>query len=125
MDLLNYKDLIDGKPIHIATVTKENKPNLSVASDVQVMDKDKIIISVNEMNHTQSNIMYNENVVITAFNEDWVGLRIFGKAKFYESGKYYDYCKKIFFANWETTPFWATKPKGAIVVTVESVENFQ
>ena len=59
MNLLNYKDLIDWRPIHIATVTKENNPNLSVASDVQVIDKDKIIISVNEMNHTQENIIYN------------------------------------------------------------------
>jgi len=77
MNLLDYKDLIDGNPIHIATVTKENNPNLSVAADVQVIDKDKIIISVSEMNHTQDNIIHNENVVITAFNEDRVGLRIF------------------------------------------------
>jgi len=125
MNLLDYKDLIDWRPIHIATVTKENNPNLSVASDVQVIDKDKIIISVNEMNHTQENIMYNENVVITIFNEDWVGLRIFGKAKFYKSGKYYDFCKNTFFANWEITTFWATKQKGAIVITIENIEEFQ
>ena len=56
---------------------------------------------------------------------DWVGLRIFGKAKFYEFGEYYDFCKNTFFANWETTTFWATKPKGAIVVTVEDIEEFK
>lgn len=53
MNLLEYKNLIDGKPMHIATINIANNPNLSVASDVRVMTKDKIIISVNEMNNTQ------------------------------------------------------------------------
>ena len=40
MNLFEYKDLIDGKPMHIATVNKDNNPNLSVASDVKVIDND-------------------------------------------------------------------------------------
>ena len=84
-----------------------------------------MIISVNEMNNTQNNIEYNENVVITAFNEEWVGLRIFGKGRFYDSGEYYDFCQNTFFANGEVTPFGATKPKGAIVITVNKVEEFK
>ena len=91
MNLKEYKDLIDNKPIYIATVNKDNNPNLSVASNVRVLDDNKIIISVNEMNNTQNNIMYNSNVVITVFNEEWVGLRIFGKARFYDNGEYYDF----------------------------------
>lgn len=43
MNLLDYKDLIDNKPIHIATVNSENNPNLSVASDIRVIEEDKII----------------------------------------------------------------------------------
>jgi len=125
MDLESYKDLIDNKPIHIATVNKDNNPNLAVASDVRVLDSKTIIISVNEMNNTQNNVMYNPNVVITVFNEEWVGLRIFGKAQFFDNGKYYDFCKNTFFANNEVTPFGATKPKGAIVVTVDRVEDYK
>lgn len=125
MNLFNYKDLIDGKPIHIATVNSSNNPNLSVASDVRVIEKDKLIISVNEMNNTQKNIKYNSNVVLTSFNEKWVGIRIFGKAKFYTNGDYYDYCNKIFFSNGEITPFGATKPKGAIVVKLEKIEEYK
>ena len=125
MNLNDYKDLIDNKPIHIATVNKDNNPNLSVASDVRVLDSNKIIISVNEMKNTQNNIIYNSNVVLTVFNENWEGLRIFGKAKFYDSGEYYDFCKNTFFANNEVTPFGATKPKGAIVVNVEKIEEFK
>ncbi len=47
MNLLDYKNLIDGKPIHIATVNSDNNPNLAVASDVRVIEENKIIISVN------------------------------------------------------------------------------
>ena len=125
MNLFDYRDLIDGKPIHIATVNSKNNPNLSVASDVRVIEENKIIISVNEMVNTQKNIENNSNIVITAFDENWVGLRIFGKAKFYTEGEYYDFCKNTFFGNNEVSPFGATKPKGAIVVEVEKVEEMR
>lgn len=125
MNLFEYTDLINDKPMHIATVRANNNPNLSVASDVRVIDNDKIIISVNEMNNTQRNIKNNPNVVLTVFNKDWIGLRIFGEATFYLDGEYYDFCQNTFFANNETTPFGATKPKGAIVVKVVKIEEFK
>ena len=123
MNLFDYQELIDDKPMHIATVNSKNNPNLAVASDVRVIEKDKIIISVNEMVHTEENIEYNPNVVLTAFDNDYKGLRIFGKANYYTDGKYYDFCMKTFFSNGEVTPFGATKPKGAIVVNVTRVEK--
>ncbi len=125
MNLEEYKELIDNKPIHIATVNEDGNPNLSVASDVRVLNENEIIISVNAMVHTQENINKNPNVVITAFNTDWVGLRIFGRGKFYTDGEYYDFCNKTFFSNNEVSPFGATKPKGAIVVTIEKIEDFR
>ena len=125
MNLFNYTELINDKPIHIATINPNSNPNLSVASDVRVIDKNKIIISVNEMNNTQKNIQYNDSVVITAFNNDWVGLRMFGKAIYYNDGEYYDFCKNTFFSNNEVTPFGATKPKGAIVVTIDKIEDYK
>lgn len=125
MNLFDYTELINDKPIHIATINSNNNPNLCVVSDVRVIDKNKIIISVNEMNNTQKNIQYNDNVVITAFNNDWVGLRMYGKAIFYNDGEYYDFCKNTFFSNNEVTPFGATKPKGAIVVTLDKIEDYK
>lgn len=77
------------------------------------------------MVNTQNNIKYNPNVVLTVFNKDWIGLRIFGEATFYLDGEYYDFCQNTFFANNETTPFGATKPKGAIVVKVVKIEEFK
>ena len=47
--LNKYKELIESNPLHIATVNKDNKPNLSVASDVRVLDDNTLIISCNEM----------------------------------------------------------------------------
>ena len=123
MNLFDYQELIDDKPMHIATVNSKNNPNLAVASDVRVIEKDKIIISVNEMIHTEENIEYNPNVVLTVFDSDYKGLRIFGKAKYYIDDNYYDFCMKTFFGNGEVTPFGATKPKGAIVVNVTKVEK--
>lgn len=67
MNLFDYSELINNNPIHIATVKPNNSPNLSVASDVRVNDKNKIIISINEMNNTQKNVEYNDNVVIIVF----------------------------------------------------------
>lgn len=125
MNLLDYTTLIDGNVIHIATVSSDNSPNLSVASDVKVIDKNKIIISVNEMRNTQLNIIHNPNIVLTAFDKELVGLRIYGKAKFYTNGEYYDFCKKNFFANNEVTPFGAKKPKGAIVIIVDKMEEYK
>ena len=83
MNLFEYKELIDLRPIHIATVNKENNPNLSVASDGKVIGNDKILISVNEMVNTQENIKYNSNVVLTAFDENYEGLRMFGTAEYF------------------------------------------
>ncbi|MBQ1550788.1 MAG: pyridoxamine 5'-phosphate oxidase family protein, partial [Bacilli bacterium] len=97
MNLNKYKDLIESNPLHIATVNKDNKPNLSVASDVRVLDDNTLIISCNEMVNTQENIKTNSNVVITSFDDKWVGVRLSGTAKYYTEGKHYDFCKNTFF----------------------------
>lgn len=96
MNLLEYKELIENNPIHIATINKDNTPNISVASDVKVLDKEKLIISCNEMNNTQENIKFNKNIALTSFNSEWIGLRLFGTADFYTDGEYYDFCKNTF-----------------------------
>ena len=77
------------------------------------------------MKHTPKNIQQNPRVVITAFNKNWVGLRIFGTAKFHTDGPYYDFCMKEFFSEGQITPFGATKPKGAIVVTIDRIEELK
>lgn len=125
MNLLERKDLIENYPMHIATVTPDNKPNLAVAADVRVIEENKIIISHNEMVTTPKNILTNNNIVLTSFNENWEGLRITGTATYYKDGEYYDFCKKTFFSNGETNSFGETEPRGAILVTVEKIEEMK
>ena len=125
MNLYNYIDLIDNKPIHIATVNDENKPNIAVACNVKVIEEDKLVIFASEMNNTPKNIERNPNVVITAFDNDWKGIRIFGKAYFYPEGKYFDLCYDAFWANNPKNLSSGITPKGAIVVTVDKIEDYQ
>ncbi len=76
------------------------------------------------MNNTPKNVEQNPNIVITVFDKNWIGLRIFGKAKFYSSGEYYDYCyDKYIVNNPNKTP--GVKLKGEIVVTVEKIEEYK
>lgn len=112
----NYADLIEKNPCHIATVSDNNLPNLSVASDIKILDDETILISNNEMIHTPDNIIVNNNVVITSFNDSWAGVRLTGKARYYTDGEYFDICNKLF--NNETAT-----PKGVIIVRVEKVEG--
>ncbi len=113
--LTKYVNLIENNPCHIATINKDNIPNLCVASDVKVLDDETILISNNEMIHTPDNIIVNHSVVLTSFNDKWAGLRLTGKASYYTHGKYFDICNKLF--NNETAT-----PKGVIIVKVKQVE---
>lgn len=123
--LFKYKDIVNHKPIHIATVTQNNKPNLAVASDNIIINDSFMITSVNEMTNTQENIKYNSNVVITAFDNEWKGVRIFGKAEYKIDGIFYELCDKTFFGNGEVSPFGATKPKGVLAISVDKIEDYE
>lgn len=114
--LTNYINLIENNPCHIATINLDNTPNLSVASDIKVLDDETILISNNEMVHTPDNIIKNENIVLTSFDGSWRGLRLTGKASYFTQGNYFDICNK-FFKNENVTP------KGAIVVKIKSIEG--
>lgn len=114
--LTNYIKLIEGNPCHIATVNKDNTPNLSIASDIKVLDDETILISNNEMVHTPDNIVLNGNVVLTSFSDKWAGLRLTGTATYHKQGEYFDICNKYF--NNETAT-----PKGAIIIKVTQVEG--
>ena len=125
MNLNIYKSLIESNPLHIATVDEHNKPNISVATNVRILNENTLIISCNEMINTQKNIQVNDNIALTSFNKEWNGVRLFGTAKYYTSGEYYDYCKKTFFKNNKVSPFGATKPKGAIVVKIIKINEIK
>ena len=39
MNAYDYQNLIENNPINIATVNKDNKPNLAIASNVRVIEE--------------------------------------------------------------------------------------
>lgn len=114
--LKKYIKLLENNPMHIATVSEDGSPNLSVASDIKVLDDETILISNNEMVHTPDNILLNRSVVLTSFSKKWAGLRLTGYANYHVQGEYFDICNE-FFNNDTATP------KGAIVVKVQQVES--
>ena len=124
MNVYDYQNLIENNPINIATVNKDNKPNLAIASNVRVIEENKLVISVNEMKNTPNNIIRNPNIVITVFNKEWKGLRLFGEAKFYTSGEYCDFCYETFYKG-RISPIGLTRPKGAIVVEINKLEELK
>lgn len=113
--LNKYKKLIENNPCQIATVTSSHTPNLSVASDIKVIDDVTIIISNNEMINTPDNIIDNGLIVITSFNKEWAGVRLTGCAEYHTDGEYFNLCNE-YFKNENTTP------KGVFVVTIKKVE---
>ena len=114
--LTNYKQLIEGNPCHIATIRNGNFPNLSVASDIKILDDTTILISNNEMINTTDNIIANSNIVLTSFNDKWAGIRLTGEAEYFTDGEYFDICNKYF--NNETAT-----PKGVIIIKINKVEG--
>ncbi len=95
-NIKKFATLIEGNPCHIATVSYENKPNIAVASDIHILDEKHILISQNEMIHTPDNILNNKYVMLTSFNDKWVGLRLSGIAFYYTEGKIYGIMQQTF-----------------------------
>jgi uncharacterized pyridoxamine 5'-phosphate oxidase family protein len=113
--LLEHKSLLENNPISIATTDGE-QPNIAVASDVKVISDSKLLISHNEMIKTVVNITTYNRVCITCFDKNWKGVRIYGRAEYFNDGKWFKQVKRLFTNE-------TTKPKGAILVTIEKVEK--
>jgi uncharacterized pyridoxamine 5'-phosphate oxidase family protein len=113
-ELINNKvtDLVGNFPTIIATYGG-GRPNIAVATDVDILEG-KIIIAHNEMRRTVENIKQNANICLLVLNDDRVGVRIFGTAEYFQSGKYYDFVIRKF-RNETTTPL------GAIAVAIDKV----
>ncbi|GHU08318.1 hypothetical protein FACS189431_4350 [Alphaproteobacteria bacterium] len=114
--LEGYRELIDNGTANIATVSSDGQPNLATASDVAVVSNNQLIISHNEMRKTVDNIIAGGGICMTIFDENWQGVRIFGKAEYFPDGEWFEKVKELF-ANENTDP------KGAILVTVEKAER--
>jgi predicted pyridoxine 5'-phosphate oxidase superfamily flavin-nucleotide-binding protein len=124
VNLEKYKNLLEENPMSISTVSEKEEvmggicatPNLSVAADIKILSAKQLLIGHNEMVKTVENIKINPSICLMTFDKDWKGVRIYGRAEYHTTGKWSDLAKELF-----TTK--DCTPKGAIVVTADSVEE--
>lgn len=108
------KLLLEKYPVAIATCVLD-KPNVSVAAYVKVLNKE-IIITDNYMVQTVKNIKLNNKVDLVVWNSDWVGYKISGTAEYYNDGKWLEYIRKM-------PENQGLPAKGAIVIKISSIKK--
>jgi len=115
MKTLKHKDkkIIEENALAFSTIDQTKKPYVVGAACCKVVEN-KIIITDNFMKSTVKNIKNNSNVAIVAWDKDWNGCQILGKAKYYDSGKWLNFIKSIK----ENKDMPA---KGAIVVSINKI----
>ena len=112
IDLLNRR-----KIVVLATSNLKAKPR-AIFVEVNRAKDNQIIITDNEMKTTRRNLLENNQAALLAFEKDFsYCLKISGKAKYYKSGKYFDFVKNL-----ETNKNYS--PKGAIVITIKEILEF-
>ncbi|MCL2444534.1 pyridoxamine 5'-phosphate oxidase family protein [Candidatus Saccharibacteria bacterium] len=114
VDLEKYRKLVEGNPMSVATVKREETPNIAVVAYVKVVDSDKLLITDNYMKQTVENIRENEKVCLACFDGDWKGVKIFGCAEYFAEGEWVEKVKAMPENDGEPA-------KGAVVVTVERI----
>jgi predicted pyridoxine 5'-phosphate oxidase superfamily flavin-nucleotide-binding protein len=109
------KKLLENQPVSIATCTFD-KPNISVAAYLRVLDDGRILITDNYMAITVKNIQKNKKIELAVWGLDWIGYKISGTAVYENTGHWLDFVQAM--------PENDKLPaKGAILVTVENVKK--
>ena len=109
----DIREKLEDSTIAVSTIIK-NKPHTIFILYPKVIENN-IIITDNYMKTTIENIKTNQNICL-AFFEIEKGWRINGKAKYYNSGKWLEFVKKLKENN-------GLPAKGAIVIEVEEVKE--
>ena len=104
---------IKNKIVVLSTVNQD-KP-YSIAVEVNKIDGKQIIITDNYMYTVIENIKNNPNVCIV-YHDNKNGIRINGKAKYYNSGKWLEFVKKL--PENEGMP-----AKGAVVIEIQEIKE--
>ncbi|MBM3228322.1 pyridoxamine 5'-phosphate oxidase family protein [Candidatus Pacearchaeota archaeon] len=108
-----FKKIIEENPVAFATINAKSEPHVIAVAFVKVKDN-KIIITNNYMKSTVINLKKSPNVGLVVWDKKWNGIKIQGKAKYFEKGKWIDFIKSI--------PENKNEPcKGAIVVEINKI----
>lgn len=99
-----------GNEIVLTTVSNDGKPHANVVASLGFIDG-KILIADSQMQTTLKNLQASKTACLVSANDD-LHIRVKGTVEIFDSGKYFDICKK---ADKEYPP------KHAIIVTPEEV----
>ena len=113
MKLQDIQNKLEKSTIAVSTINKD-KPHTIFILYPKIIDN-KIIITDNYMKTTVENLKINQNICL-AFFEGEKGWRIDGKARYYNSGKWLDYVKKL-------KENKGMPAKGAIVIEIEKINE--
>lgn len=108
------KEIIEGNPVAIATVTPEGKPNVIGVAYVKVVNDSQILVTDNYMNQTLEDIENSPNVAVLGWNKKMDGYKLLGTAEYFTSGEWIDRIKSM--------PENKNMPaKGALLITVSKI----
>jgi len=114
INLHHFKEIIEGKIVQLATVSKKGKPNCICVEANKVIGN-SILITDNQMEITFKNLMKNNKVALVIYNpKKNYAYQFKGIAKYFSSGKYFNLVKKLP-ANKDFSP------KGAILIKVKEI----
>ena len=116
MGLKKIKTILEKIPLYIATADSEGKPHVIAVACVKVIDDKKLLITDNYMKTTRKNIISNGKIEVLVYDRKWKGYRINGKARYYDSGKWLEFVKKM-------KENKGHPAKGAIIVDVGKIEK--
>ena len=105
---------MESNPVAFATITTDNKPNVIGVAFIKVMSEDQILITDNYMNQTIKDISQNKNVCLIVWDSKMHGYKLIGVAKYFTSGKWKNYVKKM-----EENKGLPTK--GAILIKISKI----
>jgi uncharacterized protein len=90
------KIIIERNNIALATINKNNNPNVVYMSCVKVVSKNQILITDNYMNKTRKNILENKSCAIAVTDSKFdCGYQLKGTAKYFSSGKWLKAVKEL------------------------------
>lgn len=114
MNLAEFKDFLGRNPAYLATTDLNGRPNLTIVRAKVLNDRELLIADV-QMEKCRNNLLLNPNCCLVSYKEDErIGLKIVGKAKYYNSGSYFEEAQELAKKrNYEAV--------GALVVSVDEL----
>lgn len=110
----NAKKIIENNPLAFATISNQKKPNVIGVAFVKVVSQNQVLITDNYMKQTRNNLLKNKNVCLAVWNKKWQGYKLIGQAKYYYTGKWKEFVKKM-------KENKGLPAKGAILITVKKL----